>query len=162
MSFGVLGWSYWSDLFLCLPGQTERSLDGVYFYNCENLRAGLMAWQPHLGSPQPQEPISAQSWTPRPFLCYFCSCHWCLLLLTWAVNFTLTLSLWSCSWVTDLPLTLVILPRAKLHIEFWAWPRAGPITMSLSHDLGSQMALPVLPWPAQRCLQAKLQDRSYN
>lgn len=76
--------------------------------------------------------------------------------------FTLTLSLWSCSSVTDLHLTLVILTRADLHIEFWAWPLTGLATMSLSHDLGSQMALAVLPWPAQRCLQAKFRDHFYN
>lgn len=76
--------------------------------------------------------------------------------------FTLTLSLWFCSSVTALHLTLVILSRADLHIEFWAWPLTGLTTMSLSDDMGSQMALPVLPWPAQSCLQAKFQDHFYN
>lgn len=58
MSFRVLGWCHQSDLFLCLPGQTDRSLDGAYFYNCENLGAGFSApGQPHLGSPWVQEHI---------------------------------------------------------------------------------------------------------
>lgn len=169
--FGMEKWvsEYWggSDLFLCLPVQTERRLDGAYSYNCENLRAGFMAWAASPGiSTAPGAHFSSVlgPWAlPELCMCYFCACPWCLLLLTWAVIFlTLTLSLWSCSSVTDLPLTVVILTGAKLHIEFWACPGAGPVTRSLSHDLGSQVALPVLPWPAQSCLQAKFQDHSYN
>lgn len=80
----------------------------------------------------------------------------------WFFFFTLTLSLWSCSSITGLHLTLIILTAAELDIEFWAWPLPGLIAMSLSHDLGSQVASAVLPWPAQRCLQAKFQDHFCN